>query len=77
VARPFMRLDVDLGSEVSLGSGEGPALAISADSARLAFLTHGPDNKDHLTMRLLDSSNSVVLAGTEGAANPFFSLDSR
>jgi Tol biopolymer transport system component/predicted Ser/Thr protein kinase len=74
---PFMRFDVDLGSDISLGSGEGPPLAISPDGARLAFLTRGPDNRDHLALRLLGNSAATVLAGTDGAVNPFFSPDGR
>ncbi len=74
---PFMRFDVDLGNDISLGSGAGPSLAISPDGARLAFLARGPDNRDHLALRLLGNSAATVLAGTDGAANPFFSPDGR
>jgi Tol biopolymer transport system component/predicted Ser/Thr protein kinase len=76
-ARPFLRLDVDLGKEVSRGTGEGPTVAISPDGTRLAFITPGSDGKGYLAVRPLDSPVTTVLAGTEGAANPFFSPDSR
>jgi serine/threonine-protein kinase len=73
--RPLMRLDADLGAELSRGSGAGPTLAISPDGKRLAFISPGPDGKDHLALRLLDDSRSTVFAETAGAEAPFFSPD--
>jgi Tol biopolymer transport system component/tRNA A-37 threonylcarbamoyl transferase component Bud32 len=73
----LMRLNADVGAEVSLGSGEGPTLAIAPEGSRLVFVTRTSDGKDHLAMRLLDSAQTTVLADTEGAAIPFFSPDSR
>ena len=77
VAAPAVRLDADVGVEVSRGAGQGPPLAISPDGSRLAIITPGADGKDHLALRLLGSSQANVLAGTEDAASPFFSPDSR
>ena len=48
--KPLIRLDADLGAEVSRGSGEGPTLAIAPDGSRLAIVTPGGDGKDHLAL---------------------------
>jgi eukaryotic-like serine/threonine-protein kinase len=75
--KPLVRLDADVGGEVSLGSGEGSTLAIAPDGSRLAFVTPASDGKDRLALRLLESTQTTVLPDTEGAANPFFSPDGR
>ena len=75
--KPLMRLDADLGVDVSLGAGEGSVLAIAPNGSRLAFVTRSSDGKDHLALQLLDSGLSTVIPDTEGAAIPFFSPDSR
>jgi serine/threonine-protein kinase len=74
---PLMRFTDDLGAEVDLAASEGPAVAISPDSARLAYVSRDADGKTHLSLRLLENSKSTALSGTEGAAAPFFSPDSR
>src|SRR6202011_2926017 len=73
VDRPLMRLNADLGLEVV----EGPRItpAISPDGARLAFMARGPAGKQQLATRLLDQAQLTLLAGTENAADPFFSPD--
>ena len=70
VERPLVRLDVDLGPEVSLGSFVGADVIISPDGARLVFAS-----KSRLFTRRLNQLKSTELAGTEGAAAPFFSPD--
>lgn len=69
-----MRLDVDLGSDVSLGgSHPGVDVIISPDSARLVFVSGG-----RLFTRRLDevkTTEHTELPGTEGASAPFFSPD--
>jgi serine/threonine-protein kinase len=72
-----IRLDADVGVDVSRGAGQGPTIAISPDGSRLAIVTPGADGKDHLALRLLGSSQTNALAGTEDAASPFFSPDGR
>ena len=70
VERPLVRLDVDLGPEVSLGSMYGADAIISPDGARLVFVS-----KSRLFTRRLSQPKPTELAGTEGASGPFFSPD--
>jgi serine/threonine-protein kinase len=76
--RPLVRLDVDMGANVSLGSPccgpdvIGPDVIISPDGTRLVFVS-----KNHLFARRLDQPQAVELPGTEGARQPFFSPDSQ
>ncbi len=78
VDRPLVRLDVDLGADVSLlplNSGEssaGSSVAISPDGTRLAYVS----STFKLFTRRLDQSNATELPGAEGFA-PFFSADSQ
>ena len=70
VERPLMRLDVDLGTDVSLGSPGGADQIISADGTRLVYVSQGS-----LFTRRLDQPNATELVGTQGADAPFFSPD--
>jgi Tol biopolymer transport system component/predicted Ser/Thr protein kinase len=70
--KPLARLDVDLGPDVSLGSGTGDDIIISADGTRLAYVS-----QNRLFTRQLDQDRAAELAGTEGAYAPFFSPDGR
>jgi serine/threonine-protein kinase len=72
VERPLVRLDVDLGSDVSLGSPQGTDVIISPDGNRLVFVSQG-----RLFTRRLDQPKAVELAGTQNAYAPFFSPDGR
>jgi serine/threonine-protein kinase len=66
-----MRLDVDLGNELSPRSDRGGANAIlSPDGTRLVYISHSK-----LFTRRLDQPNATELPGTEGAWGPFFSPD--
>jgi serine/threonine protein kinase len=69
--RPVMQLDVDLGPDVSLPSGPGPAVAISPNGQRLVFVSNG-----RLMTRRLDQPVSVALGRTEGVSSFFLSPDS-
>jgi hypothetical protein len=51
--------------------------AISPDGQRLVFSGMGPDGRNVLWLRSLDSLAAQPLAGTEGASLPFWSPDSR
>jgi serine/threonine-protein kinase len=69
---PLVRLDVDLGPDVSLGSTSGADVVISPDGSRIAYTS-----KQRLYTRPLDQPQASELAGTEGAYSPFFSPDGR
>ena len=68
--RPLVRLDVDLGSDVSLGSPNGADQILSPDGTKLVYVSQG-----RLFTRRLDQPNAIELAGTAGADSPFFSPD--
>src|SRR6202011_5595350 len=68
--KPLVRLDVDLGPDVSLGSQAGADAILSPDGARLVYVS-----QNRLFTRRLDQPKAIELAGTEGAAAPFFSPD--
>jgi serine/threonine-protein kinase len=69
---PPVRLEVELGADVSIDTGTGPAVALSPDGTTLAFATANPRL---LYVRRLDQLKATPLAGTEGARGPFFSPD--
>jgi serine/threonine-protein kinase len=73
--QPPTRLDLDLGPEVSILSTTGPAVIISPDGTRLAFVSQGQDEIPRLFVRRLDQPKAAQLVGTEGAYAPFFSPD--
>jgi serine/threonine-protein kinase len=76
VDRPLVRLDVDLGADVSLGapSTGGSSVAISRDGTRLVYASGTPTK---LFTRRLDQPKATELPGTQGASKPFFSPDSQ
>lgn len=80
VDRPLVRLDVDLGADVSLlplsnaASTAGSGVAISPDGMRLAYVS-GTFKLLKLFIRRLDQSKATELPGAVGIA-PFFSADS-
>ena len=76
--RPMMRFSVDLGPEAIRGlaaSGEYFNPVISPDGTRLVLPVRGANGSEQLAVRRLDQSPVSVLAGTEGAVDPFFSPD--
>jgi serine/threonine-protein kinase len=72
--RPLVRLDVDLGADVSLPapSKNGSSVAISPDGTRLVYASGTPTR---LFTRRLDQPKATELTGTQGATDPFFSPD--
>jgi len=72
--RPLVRLDVDLGADVSLPAPAslGSSVVISPDGTRLAYASGSPTR---LFIRRLDQLKAVELPGTQGASAPFFSPD--
>jgi serine/threonine-protein kinase len=70
--KPLVRLDVDLGADVSLGPTAGTDTILSPDGTRLVYVSQGK-----LFTRRMDQPKAVELAGTEGAYAPFFSPDGK
>jgi serine/threonine-protein kinase len=72
-----VRVQVELGTNAVL-SAATPSLAMSADGSTLAFAArplNALSQRGLLFVRRLDRLDAQVLAGTEGAAAPFFSPD--
>src|SRR6185369_1437660 len=65
-ALPLVRMNVNLG---------GATFDISPDGTHLAIVLDQGNRKRALGLRPLDQDTTTVLAGTEGAENPFFSPD--
>ena len=72
VDRPLVRLDVDLGADVSLPATYWSTVVISPDGTRLVYASGNPSK---LFTRRLDQPKATELAGTQGAVDPFFSPD--
>ena len=68
---PPLRLNADLGADVSLAVNSGAALALSPDGQLLAFIG-SKLGKTQLYVRRLSQLQATSLAGTDGAADPFF-----
>ena len=75
VNRPLTRLTVNLGSEAL--TGFNTTIAISPDGRRIVFPAKGANGKQQLATRTLDQTEPMLLAGTEGGFDPFFSPDSQ
>ncbi len=58
------------------GDFAGPVV-ISPDGTRIAYVAHGQDSPKAIWVRSLDADTPQRLEGTEGAAFPFWSPDSR
>jgi Tol biopolymer transport system component len=76
VARPLMRVSVDLGPDAWLAQGAlGEGFDLSPDGMLVVFTARGPDGRIRLATRRLDQTQVTPLAGTEGGGQPFFSPD--
>ena len=81
VDKPLVRLDVDLGPEISLPPiVAGPAsflhsVVISPDGTRLVYVASTAGGPPRLFTRRLDQPKATELPGTTGAIGPFFSPD--
>jgi len=78
VERPLVRLDVDLGSDISLPPAANNFLstfAISPDGSRIVYLASVGTGQPRLFTRRLDQTKASELPGTSGATGPFFSPD--
>ena len=70
--KPLVRMDVDLGTGVTLGSLTGADQILSPDGNRLVYVSQGK-----LWSRTLDQAKATEMANTDGAFAPFFSPDGR
>jgi Tol biopolymer transport system component len=75
VEGPVVRLDVDLGPEVSLPAPHQGSVVISPDGTRLAYVSSAPGGQPKVFTRRLDQPKATELPGTEGASRLFFSPD--
>jgi serine/threonine-protein kinase len=78
--QPLVRLDVDLGQDISLapiaGSLRVNSVIISPDGTRLVYAASDTNRPTvRLFTRRLDQSKATELRGTDGAGQPFFSPD--
>jgi serine/threonine-protein kinase len=70
--QPLVRLDVDLGSDVSSDSHRGADAILSPDGTRLVYVS-----QSKLLTRQLDQVGITELPGTERAQGPFCSPDGK
>jgi hypothetical protein len=70
-----MQLSADIGADAKIDIGHGPAVVLSPDDARLAFVASGPEQTRRIYVRPLDGLQATALPGTENAETPFFSPD--
>jgi serine/threonine-protein kinase len=77
VEHSLIRLDVDLGPDVSLPLPDfnGSNVILSPDGARLVYTASVGGGPAKLYIRKLDQAKATELPGTEGATGPFFSSD--
>jgi len=77
VGRPLVRLDVDLGPDISLPAPDntGPSVIISPDGNRIAYVASVQGGRTKLFTRRLDQPAPVELPGTDSAVAPFISPD--
>jgi Tol biopolymer transport system component len=73
VEQPLQRFYTDMGPDAVAGTRM--SAAISRDGTRLAYQVQQGGGSYLLATRLMDQSKSTILAGTEGAVDPFFSPD--
>lgn len=66
-----------LTTAVTPTGGSTAPLAVSPDGRSLAFLARNADGTNQIWIRALDTLAARALVGTEGAASPFWSPDSR
>jgi eukaryotic-like serine/threonine-protein kinase len=80
-SHPAARKPVELSLSIPdqrLALENGPAVVISPDGSRLAYITRDPKSgKSGLYVRELDKGSAVLLEGAGAAAAPFFSSDSQ
>jgi Tol biopolymer transport system component/predicted Ser/Thr protein kinase len=75
--QPLVQLEVSAPEGAALGPVQYAQLSLSPDGHRLVFLATRKDGKRMLWLRTLESDTAAALPGTEDAAWPFWSPDSR
>jgi len=72
----LVRVNADIGADVSLSTDVGTAAVLSPNGQTLVFAAQQGDRPpSHLYVRRLDQLLATQIAGTEGARAPFFSPD--
>jgi len=71
--RPVTRFTISLPTGERLVGLDTPAIALSPDGTRLAYIAAQGSGLPQLYLRAMDSPEAKLIQGTEGAANPFFS----
>ena len=73
-----VQLSLWIPPDQQLDTIDGPAMAISPDGSRVAYVTRDPGaNVGKLYVREMDNKAAVLLVGAGDASNPFFSPDSQ
>jgi serine/threonine-protein kinase len=75
--RPVVRLSMPYASVTQAREWDWPAVAMAPDDSAVVYTSASADGTRRLYIRRIDRPNGVALAGTEGAAGPFFSPDSK
>jgi len=73
--RPVMRFTISLPPGQRMAGLGQPALALSPDGSRLAYVASQGDSAQQIYVRAMDSGEAKPIFGTEGATAPFFSPD--
>jgi Tol biopolymer transport system component len=73
--RPVTRFTISLPAGQVLVGLDTPAIALSPDGTRLAYLAAQGSGLPQLYLRAMASPDARPIPGTEGATNPFFSPD--
>ena len=74
-ARPVTRAVITLPPGQHLAGLERPALALSADGNKLAYVAATQGGAPQIYLRAMDSGEVRPIPDTQGATNPFFSPD--
>jgi eukaryotic-like serine/threonine-protein kinase len=73
--RPVTRFTISLPAGQHLVGLDTPAIALSPDGTRLAYIAAQGTGLPQLYLRAMASPDARPIPGTEGATNPFFSPD--
>jgi eukaryotic-like serine/threonine-protein kinase len=73
--RPVSRTEIALGPNEHFANLDTPVVAISPDGSKVVYVAGRAGVPDQLFLRPLDALKAEPIAGTEGAASPFFSPD--